>query len=115
MKLIYIAGPFSGPTRTDVERNIRRAVHTGITLAQRGVFPVIPHANTADPDFEKAQPYQFWIDGTMKLLEKCDAVFMTGDWWDSKGAMAERDRALELGMPVFELFSQVIEWVVNDP
>lgn len=114
MKLVYVAGPFSGPTRADVERNICNAECTGVLLAQRGVFPVIPHANTSDPDFEKVQPYQFWIEGTMKLMEKCDAVFMTGDWQNSKGATAERERALELGIPVFEHFYQVTEWIVND-
>lgn len=53
--MVYIAGPFSAKTRDGVDLNIRRAVDLGLSVAAAGAFPVIPHSNTAHPDFEKLQ------------------------------------------------------------
>jgi hypothetical protein len=101
MKLIYIAGRFSAETRAGVERNIAAAEDFGVIVARLGGFPVVPHANTSRPEYEQVQPYQFWIAGTMLLLERCDAVVTVPGWRDSKGATGEVERAKELGMPVF--------------
>jgi len=79
MKLVYVAGPFSGPTRNVVEANIRRAVEVGLEVAKAGFMPVVPHANTADPEYEKVQPYEFWIEGTTALLLLCDAMVVVPD------------------------------------
>lgn len=89
MILVYVAGPFSAPTREGVEANIRRAVDLGVEVAKLGAFPVIPHANTADPRFEHVQPYQFWIDATMAMLRTCDALITVPGWEKSSGARGE--------------------------
>lgn len=101
MKLVYIAGPFSGTNRLRVSLNILNAEITGWLVASLGAYPVIPHANTAHPEFEKVQPYQFWIDGTLKQLSRCDAILMMPNWKESKGATAEHEYALANNIPVF--------------
>ena len=101
MMMIYTAGPFSGKTRDEVEANIDRMVALSLEVARLGAFPVCPHANTAHPDFEKLQPYTFWIDGTMELLRRCDAVLLSADWERSSGARGERAEAERLRLPVF--------------
>ncbi len=101
LKLIYIAGKFSGPTRADVENNIMAAVRVGIEVARAGGMPVIPHANTAHPEFETVQPYEFWIEGATALLRKCDAVMLVSGWTESSGARSEEQEAKRLGLPVF--------------
>jgi hypothetical protein len=112
--LVYIAGPFSGATRADVERNIACAELTGLAVARMGAFPFIPHTNTGHPAFEKAHPYDFWIAaGTMAMLYRCDAVLMVDEWEKSKGATGERDEALRIGMPVFgsSQIAELKEWI----
>lgn len=99
--LVYIAGPFSATTREGVEANVRRAERTGLVVASLGGMPVIPHSNTGAREFEHAQPYVFWIAGTLALMRRCDAVVMTLRWDESPGARGERDEALRLGIPVF--------------
>ncbi|QHJ72746.1 nucleosidase [Proteus phage P16-2532] len=51
MKLVYIAGPYRADTQEGVAENIRKAQVIGLSLATNGhklgVFPVIPHMNTA--------------------------------------------------------------------
>lgn len=115
MKLIYIAGPFSGASPEDIELNIASARQCGKLLARKGWMPVIPHANTAG--FDTMCPgitYEFWIAGTMELLKRCDAIFMAPGWESSKGARGEREAALDHPMPVFYETSQVPDFTEVD-
>jgi hypothetical protein len=111
MKIIYVAGPFSAPTRVGVEANIALAVEYGIEIARLGGFPLIPHANTTHPEFEKIQAYQFWIEGYRALALGCDAMFMLPDWQTSKGARAERTKFEQLGRPIFENLAELKLWL----
>jgi len=114
LKLVYIAGPFSAPTREGVEANIRRAEALAIEVAKLGAMPVCPHTNTGHPDFEKAQDYEFWIAGTLKLLRRCDAVIFVDGWVDSPGSVCEFRDAHERKQPVFygpEKLDQLAAWL----
>lgn len=99
LPLIYIAGPFRGPTPYDVRRNVEAARDVGLYVARCGGYPVIPHTMTAD--FDKQLDDQFWLDGTMEMLRRCDAVMMMTTWKQSTGAKAEREEAERLGILVF--------------
>ena len=100
LPLIYIAGPFRGPTPLDVRRNVERARDLGLRVAQAGGYPVIPHTMTAE--FDKQGEDQFWLDGTMEMLRRCDAIVMTKNWTTSAGACAEYQWARGAYMPVYE-------------
>lgn len=89
VRLYYVAGPFSAPDRAGVERNIKLAECVGIELAQLGLMPLVPHCNTSAPEFEDAQPYQFWIDGTLELLKRSDVLVTVPGWEQSSGARGE--------------------------
>lgn len=109
--LVYVAGPFSAPTRAGVEHNISVAAWWGVRLARSGAFPVVPHSNTSHPGYERAQGYEFWIAGTARLLCSCDAVFLLPEWRNSSGARGEEALAREFGLPVFEEFDLMLEWL----
>lgn len=88
-----------------------RAVDLGIDVARLGCYPVIPHANTAHPLFEKIQPYQFWIEGTIELMRRaCDAMILVPKWETSSGARQERGDMLLRRKPVFETIDALREW-----
>lgn len=99
MQLVYIAGPFSGKTPEDVAANVSRAASFRIPIAEAGGSPVCPHTMTADLD--GTMTYRFWIESTMSLMARCDAVLMTPDWQRSSGARGEHDWAKANGRPVF--------------
>ncbi len=111
MKLVYVAGPFSAPTREGVEFNIREAVKCGIEVARVGAFPVVPHANTSHPDYEKVQPYEFWIDGTMLLLQQCHALITVRGWMQSSGARKEHAWMIRAKRPVFHDTVELKSWL----
>lgn len=101
MKLVYIAGPFRGPTPWDVEQNIRRIEVLGLEVARCGCAPIMPHPMTRY--FDKQLTDQFWLDATMALLERCDAMLLAVDWTRSSGAQLENQRACDRGMPTFSV------------
>lgn len=116
MKLIYIAGPYRPYTSADgtwvgTPMNIRNAevtaVHLVDTLGHLGLFPVVPHLNTRDFENQvKKNDDQYFLDGTMALLERCDAVLLTMPNADvvSVGTKAEVHRAHQLGIQVYRTF-----------
>lgn len=118
LPLIYIAAPFRGPTPWHVRKNVEHARDLGLAVAQAGAYPVIPHTMTAD--FDKQLTDEFWLDGTMELLRRCDAIFLSSRWKLSRGAIAERAEAIDRDLPVFEeilpwtlLTAWVVAWVAN--
>lgn len=116
MKLIYIAGPYRPFTNAcgalvDTAHNISiaelTAVHLVDTLGHLGLFPVVPHLNTRDFENQvKQNNDQYFLDGTMAMLERCDAVLLTMPNADvvSTGTKAEVHRAYQLGIQVYRSF-----------
>lgn len=116
MKLIYIAGPYRPYTNAygalvDTAQNIRHAeitaVHLVDTLGYLGLFPVVPHLNTRVFENQvKQNNDQYFLDGTMAMLERCDAVLLTMLNADvvSTGTKAEVHRAHQLGIQVYRSF-----------
>lgn len=116
MKLIYIAGPYRPYTNAcgalvDTAHNISiaelTAVHLVDTLGHLGLFPVVPHLNTRDFENQvKQNNDQYFLDGTMAMLERCDAVLLTMPNADevSSGTKAEVHRAYQLGIQVYRSF-----------
>ena len=100
MKLVYIAGPYRNDDRWEEEQNVRRAEAIAIEIAKLGAMPICPHSNTR-PYFCSVRDNQFWYDGTMALLRKCDALVTVDGWTKSIGAKREMDEARKMGIPVF--------------
>lgn len=97
---VYVAGPYSARTSWQTDRNIQRAREAGAELVRAGLFPVVPHANTAH--YDGLADYEFFATGTMTLMRRtCDAVLLLPNWADSAGAVLERAQAEKDGIPVF--------------
>lgn len=87
MKIIYIAGPFRGPTSWAIEKNVREAEALGFEVAKLGCMPLIPHNNTRF--FQGELTDEFWLQGTLELLRRCDGIILTDRWRESPGACRE--------------------------
>lgn len=116
MKLIYIAGPYrhreGDPT---VEQNILAARRKGLEVVKAGLdmFPIIPHMATANMELDAPEvDDQYFLDGTMQLLRKCDAVLLVSPDAPEKsvGTKHEVRQAHILGMSVFWKIEELIHW-----
>ena len=105
MQMIYVAGPYTAPTRKQVKANIARAEAAGQRILAAGHIPIIPHKITSFWD-EKG-PCANWRHADwlacfcLPLMDRCDAVFFIEGWEHSDGATAEYKYAAATGMPIY--------------
>lgn len=97
MRLIYIAGPYRAPTPWGRHLNIERARAYGAILPPLGVYPMIPHSNTAHMD--GIADDEVFLEGTMEMLRRCDGALFIPRWEQSSGARAEQDLCLTMCIP----------------
>lgn len=109
--VVYVAGKFRGPNAWTIECNIRNAEHVGMLVAQAGGMPLIPHANTRF--FHGTMSDEFWLEGTIELLRRCDALITVADWRESVGAKAEVAEAERLNIPIFHNATSLHSWIDN--
>lgn len=109
--LVYVAGPYSADTVEGRSKNIKAAWKAGCQVAALGVYPVVPHMNTAHMD--KLQSWEWWIDATLELMLRCNAVLMMEGWEKSRGARGEEAMAKKVGIPVFYNIVDLAGWVAG--
>ncbi len=108
MRVVYVSGPYRHATRDGIELNIQSAKKVGALVAERGWSPIIPHMNTAHLDAIVRQgDDQFWLDATMELMRRCDAVVLCPGWQKSSGTLGEIHEAVKLGMPIYEAVEEL--------
>jgi len=113
MLKIYVAGPINSIDCLEYLRNIRRGIRMATKLFKDGFAPYCPHLDyhfmlqaEEGNDFEIEDYYAY----SMAWLEASDAVLLLTNWQASTGAMAEVDRAYELGIPVFGHYEALVAW-----
>jgi nucleoside 2-deoxyribosyltransferase len=119
MKVIYIAGPFRAPSyhvpgqqsAWGIHQNITAAMGLALEVWRLGHVALCPHANTFC--FQGAAIDEVWLQGDLELLSRCDAILLTPDWSRSQGARAERDYAIEKGIPVFDALHDLQAWLAK--
>lgn len=99
MKVVYIAGPYRGPTHWAIEQNVRRAEAFALEVWKAGGAAICPHANTRF--FQLELPDQRWLDGDLEILRRCDAIAVLHGWETSEGTRAEKTLARACGLPIF--------------
>jgi hypothetical protein len=109
MKIIYIAGPYTGPNTWAIEQNIRVAEKAALAVIHMGAMPVAPHTMTRF--YYGAVSELVVIEGALELLRRSDAVLFVGDWKNSKGSKRELDEACRLYLPKFFSLDELFVWL----
>jgi hypothetical protein len=109
MKVVYIAGPFRGPSAWAIEENIRRAERLALEVWLLGAAALCPHTNTRF--FQGAAADDLWLRGDLAMLRRCDAVLVTPDWELSAGARAEVRVARAHAIPVLKSTAALRDWL----
>ena len=110
--VVYVAGPYRAPDNWQIEANVRRAETLALEVWRLGAAAICPHANTRF--YQGAAPDDVWLIGDLAMLKKCDAILMTPDWAKSMGATAERDFAVDHGIPVFYAIQDLEIWIQDN-
>ena len=105
MRLIYVAGKYTGKDWDQVQSHIDKAENASVQLFAKGWNVVTPHKNNAHyevyEDRFKTLDYRFWIKATLDLLSRCDAIFVLDNWYSSQGTIGEIKFALEHNIPIY--------------
>jgi len=111
MKVVYIAGPFRGVNAWEIAANVRRAEELSFEVAKLGAMPLCLHKNTEN--MHGALPDRFFLDGTLQLMRRCDAVVLTEGWERSSGARGQVREAISLGIPVLFTSEHLGRWLAG--
>ncbi len=106
---VYVAGPYRHPVRWQQELQIRDAEKLGFAVARMGAVPVIPH--TMYRHFDGTLVDHYWLDATMSLLARCDALITVNGWEQSEGSCAEVRESRRVKRPVFETAFDLERWL----
>ena len=113
IKLVYVAGPYTGKTKLERNINIERARFVGMALWKVGFAVITPHLNSIYMDDYEDLPPEVYYEGDLVILERCDAIFMLKGWEDSKGSVIEHTFAKENKIPIFYNMEEILKWQNN--
>jgi hypothetical protein len=110
--MVYVAGPLTNKMdNTDedyVSGNINEAIKVAHWLAEHGFVPYVPHLTWYWHKQYPDTPYELWLTMCKEFIRRCDALFRIDGI--SFGADREVEIAQSIGIPVFTVLSQVLEW-----
>lgn len=96
MKLVFIAGKFSGSNAWEIACHVHEAEAAALRLARLGGMPVVPHS--LGQHMFGTMPEAFWRAGCLALLARCDGILLLPSWTRSAGAGAESEFAEQHGI-----------------
>lgn len=104
---IYIAGPYSSSSYLQVLKNQKAGMRLAASLIKQGHSPFCPFLDYPLSFFEDltiAEYYRYSMD----WLTVSDAVAILPGWEDSRGTLAELERARQCGIWVYPAYDAVI-------
>jgi len=110
-KLVYIAGPYRASDAWEVTENIHRAERAAREVARLGAMPVTPHSITAR--MSGVESDELWLQGTLELMRRCDAVLVLPSYESSEGTKGEIAEAERLQLPIFRPFRFGPQFIID--
>lgn len=106
--VVYVSGLYSRNNKgeeasiKEVIENIHKARKTAIRLWEEGYTVITPHLNTAlfGLYWDCKCTYNDYLEGDLELVRRSDILYMLKNWGFSKGAIKERELALQLNIPI---------------
>lgn len=109
MKVVYIAGKYRDTDAYLIWQHINSARELAIAVWRLGAVALCPHMNSMF--FEGAATADAFIEGTLELMRRCDAVLVTPGYESSVGTRGEIKEAEKLGKPVFYHLWELQSWL----
>jgi len=109
MKRVYVAGAYSADNIIDCLKNIGRGEDYASQVFLFGYAPFCPwhDKDYVIKNWNTDFTVKMFYDYSMAWLEVSDIVFVIPGWEQSKGTLAEMERATELGIPIVYSFEEL--------
>lgn len=111
MKRVYVAGPYSADNVIKVLENIREGINMAKDVFLAGFAPFCPwldfHYTLMLQPGEKLT-VEHYYQYSLAWLEVSDAVLLLPNWEQSRGTLAEIDRARALGIPIYYTLESMV-------
>jgi nucleoside 2-deoxyribosyltransferase len=101
MRVVYLAGKYTGKDYFEIEANIQKAKEYALEIWNMGHVCICPHLNTCHFEDHLSLPNEEYIRRDLKIVERCDCVFVMPEWEESSGASTEVAFAREKDIPVY--------------
>lgn len=116
MRIVYIAGPYAGPTHDgksyyEISRNILEAREWAKRVIEAGAFPFTPHLNSFHMELDVDRSADWWREADLEMLRRCDAILLIPGWDRSKGARMERAFAVDHGIRTLYSIEELKGWL----
>jgi len=109
---VYVAGAFSADNTIDTFRNMGRGMIVGARLFFKGYAPFVPwldyHFLLQFPNATACA--QDFYTYSMAWLDVSEAMLVISGYENSKGTLAEIERAEERGIPIFYDEKELDKW-----
>ena len=107
---VFIAGPYRAAngghdyqSYYEIDQHINEARLWATKLANENIPFFCPHMNSAHGEvWAPSAPPEYWYNLDMLILEHASVVLLIPGWRDSKGVMAEKERAQQLGIYCYD-------------
>ena len=114
--MIYISGAITAKTKKDWSLNLLAGRKAAIELCKLRIPYFSPHLSTwefeQEPDLNHIT-WQDYMDIDYDIISRCSGMLMMYGWENSKGAVLERQFAIDHGIPVFYSIQQILDHKPN--
>jgi len=104
LKYIYLASPYSAPTKRERQRRFKQIVKKAGKIMESGVtvFCPIAHSHDIGLHLERPQDHEFWMNQDLPLLFHATALWVVKmkGWKESKGVTEEIAFAKKHHIPI---------------
>ncbi len=115
MKRIYVAGAYSADNVIDILDNMRRGMKLAKDVLLAGYAPFCPwmdfHYSLMLDEGERLVVEDYY-EYSIAWLEVSDGMILVPGWENSKGTVAEIDKANAFAIPVFSSIKQLNRFFV---
>ena len=109
--VVFVSAPFRGANSWEIEQSVRKAEELAFKVHELGGFAICIHSNCRY--FCGTLNDEYWIDGCLEVLGRCNSLIHTDDWQNSSGAKREHAHAEELGKPILYNIEEFKAWMIS--
>jgi hypothetical protein len=112
---VYVAGAYSANNVMDVLHNMRKGIQWSTTVLKAGMAPFSPWLDYhyVLMDDTKTLSVNDFYEYSMEWLTRSDVMFVTPEFENSKGTLAEIQKAKELDIPIFYTFDELLKYFLS--